>query len=57
MAKLTSKVMTLVNSAKRGVTYYFITPALAVGASYMKADVKKSSYDTQTISLNAKFRF
>ena len=36
---------------------YFITPALAVGASYMKADVKKSSYDTQTIGLNAKFRF
>lgn len=40
-----------------GNVNYFITPALAVGASYMKADVKKSSYDTQTIGLNAKFRF
>jgi len=40
-----------------GNVNYFITPAVAVGASYIKADVKKSSYDTQTIGLNAKFRF
>ncbi|MFW1841154.1 carbapenem susceptibility porin CarO, partial [Acinetobacter gyllenbergii] len=32
-------------------------PAVAVGASYMKADVKNASNDTQTIGLNAKFRF
>lgn len=42
-----------------GNVNYFITPALAVGASYMKADVKNAStsYDTQTIGLNTKFRF
>ncbi|MFW1667491.1 carbapenem susceptibility porin CarO, partial [Acinetobacter ursingii] len=34
-----------------------ITPAVAVGASYLKEDVHVSDLDTQTIGLNAKFRF
>ena len=37
---------------------YFITPAVAVGASYVNANAEKGSiYDTETVGLNAKFRF
>ena len=36
---------------------YFITPAVAVGASYVNANAKLVNLDTQTIGLNAKFRF
>ncbi|WP_445116828.1 porin Omp33-36 [Acinetobacter sp. WZC-1] len=37
---------------------YFITPAVAVGASYVNANAEKgSNMDTQSIGLNAKFRF
>lgn len=37
---------------------YFITPAIAVGASYVNANAEKGSVlDTQTVGLNAKFRF
>lgn len=36
---------------------YFITPAVAVGASYVNANAEGNKYDTQTVGLNAKFRF
>ncbi|MEG2443822.1 MAG: porin Omp33-36 [Acinetobacter sp.] len=38
---------------------YFITPAVAVGASYVNANAKDNAenLDTQTIGVNAKFRF
>jgi hypothetical protein len=37
---------------------YFITPAVAVGASFVKANADEGSkLDTQTVGLNAKFRF
>ncbi|MQW91923.1 carbapenem susceptibility porin CarO [Acinetobacter wanghuae] len=37
---------------------YFITPAVAVGASYVNANAENGSeLDTQTVGLNAKFRF
>ena len=36
---------------------YFITPAVAVGASYVNANAKLVNLDTQTIGVNAKFRF
>ncbi|WP_266096167.1 porin Omp33-36 [Acinetobacter sp. Tr-809] len=36
---------------------YFITPAVAVGASYVNANAVNADLDTQTIGLNAKFRF
>lgn len=41
---------------------YFITPAIAVGASYVNANFEASEVgqvakDTQTVGLNAKFRF
>ncbi len=37
---------------------YFITPAVAVGASYVNANAEKGSvYDTETVGVNAKFRF
>ena len=35
---------------------YFITPAVAVGASYVNAN-SKAGNDTQTVGVNAKFRF
>ncbi|MDM1246203.1 porin Omp33-36 [Acinetobacter sp. R933-2] len=35
---------------------YFITPAVAVGASYVNAN-SKAANDTQTVGVNAKFRF
>ena len=36
---------------------YFITPAVAVGASYVNANAEGQALDTQTIGVNAKFRF
>lgn len=36
---------------------YFITPAVAVGASYVNANDEDNNRDTQTVGLNAKFRF
>lgn len=36
---------------------YFITPAVAVGASYVNANAEGSDRDTQTVGVNAKFRF
>ncbi|WP_273777665.1 MULTISPECIES: porin Omp33-36 [unclassified Acinetobacter] len=36
---------------------YFITPAVAVGASYVNANDEIDNVDTQTVGLNAKFRF
>ena len=37
---------------------YFITPAVAIGASYVNANAENgSSRDTETVGLNAKFRF
>ena len=36
---------------------YFITPAVAVGASYVNANAQDEDLDTQTVGLNAKFRF
>lgn len=37
---------------------YFITPAVAVGASYVNANAENNeTNDTQTVGLNAKFRF
>lgn len=37
---------------------YFITPAVAVGASYVNANAEKgSNLDTETVGVNAKFRF
>lgn len=36
---------------------YFITPAIAVGASYVNANAEGEAVDTQTVGVNAKFRF
>ncbi|WP_168379424.1 MULTISPECIES: porin Omp33-36 [Acinetobacter] len=36
---------------------YFITPAFAVGASYVNANAEEVALDTQTVGVNAKFRF
>ncbi|WP_257223285.1 MULTISPECIES: porin Omp33-36 [unclassified Acinetobacter] len=36
---------------------YFITPAVAVGASYVNANAVGEARDTQTVGVNAKFRF
>ncbi|MDN5512183.1 porin Omp33-36 [Acinetobacter sp.] len=36
---------------------YFITPAVAVGASYVNANAEQVALDTQTVGVNAKFRF
>ena len=36
---------------------YFITPAVAVGASYVNANAVGEAVDTQTVGVNAKFRF
>ncbi|QXW25845.1 porin Omp33-36 [Acinetobacter johnsonii] len=36
---------------------YFITPAVAVGANYVYANAEGAKNDTQTVGLNAKFRF
>lgn len=46
------------NSAWGTNVNYFITPAVAVGASYVNANAEKGSvYDTETVGVNAKFRF
>ncbi|MFW1857134.1 porin Omp33-36 [Acinetobacter defluvii] len=45
------------NSAWGANVNYFITPAIAVGASYVNANAERSDLDTQTVGLNAKFRF
>ncbi|AMW80081.1 hypothetical protein AMD27_15020 [Acinetobacter sp. TGL-Y2] len=36
---------------------YFVTPAIAVGATYVNANAEGTSRDTQTVGVNAKFRF
>jgi hypothetical protein len=36
---------------------YFITPAIAVGANYVNANAVGDVNDTETVALNAKFRF
>ena len=36
---------------------YFITPAVAVGASYVNANAEQVALDTQSVGVNAKFRF
>ncbi|ENV74264.1 hypothetical protein F946_00303 [Acinetobacter johnsonii ANC 3681] len=36
---------------------YFITPAVAVGASYVNANAESANLDTQSVGVNAKFRF
>ena len=43
------------NTAWGANVNYFITPAVAVGASYVNAE--GSDLDTQTVGVNAKFRF
>lgn len=40
-----------------GNVNYFITPAVAVGVSYVHANTKGYALDTDTVGLNAKFRF
>lgn len=46
-----------VNSAVGANVNYFITPTVAVGASFVDANAKGAQLDTQTIGLNAKVRF
>jgi hypothetical protein len=46
-----------VDSAIGANVNYFITPAFAVGASFVDANATESNHDTQTVGLNAKFRF
>lgn len=36
---------------------YFVTPAIAVGATYVNANAEGTRRDTQTVGVNAKFRF
>ena len=36
---------------------YFVTPAIALGASYVNANVVGADADVQTVGLNAKLRF
>ncbi len=50
---------TNVDSAWGANVNYFITPAVAVGASYVNANAKDNTenLDTQTVGVNAKFRF
>ncbi|MDY6489866.1 MAG: porin Omp33-36 [Acinetobacter faecalis] len=45
------------NTAWGANVNYFITPAVAVGASYVNANAEGSDLDTQTVGVNAKFRF
>ncbi|MEZ7921901.1 MAG: porin Omp33-36 [Acinetobacter towneri] len=47
----------VVDSAWGANVNYFITPAVAVGASYVNANAVGEAVDTQTVGLNAKFRF
>ena len=37
--------------------YYFVTPAIAVGATYVNSNAVGDNTDTQTVGVNAKFRF
>ncbi|WP_325781595.1 porin Omp33-36 [Acinetobacter towneri] len=46
-----------IDSAWGANVNYFITPAIAVGASYVNANAEGEAIDTQTVGLNAKFRF
>lgn len=46
-----------VDSAWGANVNYFITPAVAVGASYVNANAVGVVRDTQTVGVNAKFRF
>lgn len=46
-----------VDSAWGANVNYFITPAVAVGASYVNANAVDAARDTQTVGVNAKFRF
>lgn len=46
-----------IDSAWGANVNYFITPAIAVGASYVNANAEGVAVDTQTVGLNAKFRF
>lgn len=48
---------TNVDSAWGANVNYFITPAVAVGASYVNANAVDAARDTQTVGVNAKFRF
>ena len=46
------------NKAWSANVNYFITPAVAVGANYVSANAEKGSVrDTETVGVNAKFRF
>jgi hypothetical protein len=47
----------VVDSAWGANVNYFITPAVAVGASYVNANAVGVARDTQTVGVNAKFRF
>lgn len=47
----------VVDSAWGANVNYFITPAVAVGASYVNANAVDAARDTQTVGVNAKFRF
>ena len=47
----------VVDSAWGANVNYFITPAVAVGASYVNANAVGEAGDTQTVGVNAKFRF
>ncbi|MDV2455205.1 MULTISPECIES: porin Omp33-36 [Acinetobacter] len=47
----------VVDSAWGANVNYFITPAVAVGASYVNANAEGVAVDTQTVGVNAKFRF
>ena len=47
----------VVDSAWGANVNYFITPAVAVGASYVNANAVGEARDTQTVGVNAKFRF
>ena len=46
-----------IDSAWGANVNYFITPAIAVGASYVNTNAEGVAVDTQTVGLNAKFRF
>jgi phosphate-selective porin len=50
-------VLQIDDSAWGANVNYFITPAVAVGASYVNANAVNADLDTQTVGLNAKFRF
>ncbi|MGL6034652.1 MAG: putative porin, partial [Acinetobacter johnsonii] len=47
----------LPNKAGGANVNYFITPAIAVGASYVNANAESANLDTQSVGVNAKFRF